>query len=151
MSGRIKRKRYISREATETEVSESDRSPRRMTSPEDPSHRPSDTGSGISCETEERVQKPPLAGDDFEVLRKMVQDYKSHRIDFSNLRRRPKFRGPRVNSGIAINAEIKRRAVERAKADPDGTGGGNLSGLIELLLWTFLGCPDDVVDRGPRQ
>ena len=148
---RIKRKPELIRKAGETEVSDLGRSPRRMTPPQDPSGLHQDTDPDISCETQQRGEKPPLAGDDFEVLRKMVQDYKSHRIDFSNLRRRPKFRGPRVNSGIAINAEIKRRAVERAKADPDGTGGGNLSGLIELLLWTFLGCPDDVVDRGPRQ
>jgi hypothetical protein len=107
-----------------------------------------DTDPDASYETAEDVDDTPLGEDDFEVLRKMVQEYKAHRIDFSNLRRRPKFKGPKVNSGIAINAEIRRRVLERAKADPDGTGGGNLSGLIELLLWTFLGCPGDVVDKG---
>ncbi len=102
-----------------------------------------------SPKAEKDVEDSPLEEDDFEVLRRMVIEYKAHRIDFSSLPRRPKFKGGKVNSGIAINAEVKRRAVERAKADPDGTGGGNLSGLIELLLWTFLGCPDDVIDKGP--
>ena len=125
--------------------------PRTLVPSNESSEFPQDTPPDPSHETPQDVENSPLAEDDFEVLRKMVLEYKAHRIDFSNLRRRPKFKGGKVNSGIAINAEIKRRAVERAKADPDGTGGGNLSGLIELLLWTFLGCPEDVIDRGPRE
>ena len=68
-------------------------------------------------------------------------------VDFTSLPRRPRFKGPRINTGITIRAEIRNRALERAKADPDERGGGNFSGLIELLLWVFLGCPEDVIDR----
>ncbi len=118
---------------------------RLMPSKESGQGNPPDT----SLKAEKDVENAPLEEDDFEVLRRMVIEYKAHRIDFSSLPRRPKFKGRKVNSGIAINAEVKRRAVERARADPDGTGGGNLSGLIELLLWTFLGCPEDVIDKGP--
>ncbi len=100
-----------------------------------------------TCGTEEGVEKTPLGEDDLETLKRIVQEFKAHRVDFTSLPRRPKLKGPRVNTGIAINAELKRRVSERAKSDPDGTGGGNLSGLIELLLWTFLGCPKDLVDR----
>lgn len=104
-----------------------------------------ESNSTIPC----RAQNPcsPLGEDDLRVLRRMVEEFKAQRVDFTSLPRRPKLRGPRVNTGISINSEIRLRALARAKADPDGTGGGNLSGLIELLLWMFLGCPEDVIDR----
>lgn len=88
--------------------------------------------------------------DDIEILKIMVREYKAHRVDFSILPRRPRFKYPRVNSGITCNAEIRRRALIKAKADPDATG-GSLSSLIELLLWKFLGCPSDVVEIGPKK
>ena len=87
----------------------------------------------------------PLDTNDLIVLKTMVDEYKSSRLDFSILPRRPRFKGGRVNTGIALNAELKNRAVEKAKSDPDNMGGGNLSGLVELLLWVFLGCPKDIV------
>lgn len=90
-----------------------------------------------------------LAPDELDVLRQMIREYKAHRLDFSVLPRRPRFKKPRVNSGITCNREIRQRALEKAKADPDGTG-GSLSGLIEMLLWKYLGSPADVVERFPR-
>lgn len=114
-------------------------SPCAVTGTEESSRFSQDTDPHIASGTKKTVKKPPLGRDDLDTLKQMVEEYKSHRLDFSNLPRRPKLKGPRVNTGIAINKEIKRRALERAKADPDGTGGGNLSGLIELLLWVFLG------------
>ena len=118
-------------------------------SPEDSPEPFQNTKPDIPCETEKSVEKSPLGEEDLDTLKRMVQEYKAHRLDFTSLPRRPRFKGPRVNTGISIRAELRKRALERAKADPDGTGGGNLSGLIELLIWVFLGSPEDVIDRGP--
>jgi len=115
-------------------------------SPENPPGPIQDTDPEVTCETGKAAQSP-LREDDLDTLKRMVEEYKAHRLDFTSLPRRPRFKGPRINTGITIRAEIKKRALERAKADPDGTGGGNLSGLIELLLWVFLGQPEDVIDR----
>ena len=120
-------------------------SPRTLSPPEDPSEQ--DTDPDTPYGTEKDAEKSPLGEDDLDTLKRMVEEYKAHRLDFTSLPRRPRFKGPRVNTGITIRAEIRKRALERAKADPDGTGGGNLSGLIELLLWVFLGQPEDVIDR----
>jgi hypothetical protein len=86
----------------------------------------------------------PLTFEELQLLKRMIREYKAQRLDFSELPRRPRFKGPRVNSGITCNAEIRRQALERVKADPVGTG-GSLSGLIEFLLWKYLGCPEHVV------
>jgi len=116
-----------------------------LSSPEDTSEQ--DTDPNIPSETERGFEKTPLGEDDLDTLKKMVEEYKAHRFDFTSLPRRPRFKGPRINTGITIRAEIRSRALARAKADPDGTGGGSLSGLIELLLWVFLGQPEDVIDK----
>lgn len=113
---------------------------------EDSSEFPQDTAPRLPCDTA-KADRSPLGDDDLDVLKRMVDEYKAHRVDFTSLPRRPRFKGPRVNTGISIHAEIRNRALQRAKADPDGTGGGNLSGLIEVLLWMFLGCPEDLIDR----
>ncbi|MBI5251575.1 MAG: hypothetical protein HY912_18955 [Desulfomonile tiedjei] len=129
----------------QNEESETVCSPCALSSAEDPSEQ--DTDPGTPCKTEKDAQKSSLGEDDLDTLKRMVEEYKAHRLDFTSLPRRPRFKGPRVNTGITIRAEIRKRALERAKADPDGTGGGNLSGLIELLLWVFLGQPEDVIDK----
>jgi hypothetical protein len=127
----------VSAESQNLQNEESDTvcSPCTASIPEDPSEQDKD------------AEKLPLAEDDLDTLKRMVEEYKAHRFGFTSLPRRPRFKGPRINTGITIRAEIRRRALERAKADPDGTGGGNLSGLIELLLWVFLGQPEDVIDK----
>ena len=91
-----------------------------------------------------------LEPEDIEILKKVAREYKAQRVDFTRLPHRPRFKYPRVNSGITCNAEIRRRALVRAKSDPEGTG-GSLSSLIELLLWKYLGCPPDVVETGPKR
>jgi len=120
-------------------------SPCAVSPPEDPSEQ--GAGPDTLCETEKGTQKSPLNEEDFDTLKRIVEEYKAHRVDFASLPRRPRFKGPRINTGITLRAEIRKRALERAKADPDGTGGGSLSGLIELLLWVFLGQPEDVIDK----
>jgi len=133
----------VSAESHNLQNEESDTvySPCTSSPPEDSSQQ--DTNPDTSCGTE----KSPLLDDDLDTLKRMVDEYKAHRLDFTSLPRRPRFKGPRINTGITIRAEIRNRALARAKADPDGTGGGNLSGLIELLLWVFLGQPEDVIDK----
>ena len=134
-------------ETAKNEGSVLDCPPCTLSSPEDSPEPLQNTDPDIPCETEKGGEKSPLGEDDLDTLKRMVEEYKSHRLNFTGLPRRPRFRGPRINTGITIRAEIRNRALARAKADPDGTGGGNLSGLIELLLWVFLGSPEDVIDR----
>jgi len=118
-----------------------------LCSPEDSPEPLQNTDPDSPCETQKGAQKSPLGEEDLDTLRRMIEEYKAHRVDFTSLPRRPRFKGPRVNTGISVRAEIRDRALERAKADPDGTGGGTLSGLIEVLLWVFLGQPEDVIDK----
>lgn len=139
----------MSAESQHTQKEKSDIS-RALSPPGHPSEQ--DTDCENQRETEKGTLKSPLHEDDLEVLKRIVEEYKAHRVDFASLPRRPKFKGPRVNTGISIHASIRQRALEQAKADPDGTGGGNLSGLIELLLWVFLKQPEDLIDRpGPEK
>lgn len=58
---------------------------------------------------------------------------------------RPVFKGDRRNSGFHINAEILRRATEKLKKDKVRTG-GSMSLLMELLLWEYIGRPQDLLE-----
>lgn len=80
-----------------------------------------------------------------EEIREILGQYKKTRVDVSSLTRRPLFKGPRINSGIRCDDVIRRRALAKAQQDSKRTG-GNLSSLIELLLWEYLGRPEDVVE-----
>jgi len=85
----------------------------------------------------------PLQSHEIETLREIIEKYRTNQLDLSG--GRPRFRKPRTNSGILLNEDIRKRALEKAKADPDATG-GSLSGLVELLLWRYIGSPSDVVE-----
>ena len=85
----------------------------------------------------------PLQSHEIETLREIIEKYHTNQFDLSG--GRPRFRKPRTNSGILLNENIRKRALEKAKADPDATG-GSLSGLVELLLWRYIGSPSDVVE-----
>jgi hypothetical protein len=54
---------------------------------------------------------------------------------------RPRFRGKSVNSSFRVNGSLVTAALAKAR-EPQHRNrtGGNLSGLIELLLWQFLDC-----------
>ena len=86
----------------------------------------------------------PLTSEELQAIREILQQYKAHEI--SNLPRRPTFKEPRSNSGFLCNEEVRKRALQKAKADPRATG-GSLSSLIELLLWRYVGSPEDVVEE----
>ncbi len=60
--------------------------------------------------------------------------------------RRPVFTGKTRNTGIRVNTEILDRAIDKAREERLKTG-GNISQLVEWLLWVYIGSPDDVVDR----
>jgi hypothetical protein len=62
--------------------------------------------------------------------------------------RRPLFVGKTKNTGVRINETILERAVEKSRRERAKTG-GNLSQLMEWLLWIYIGSPDDVVEH-PR-
>lgn len=95
---------------------------------------------------EETVQ--PLNPEELQALREILQQYQAH--DISGLPRRPAFREPRMNSGFLCNTEIRKRALQKAKEDPRATG-GSLSSLIELLLWRYIGSPEDVVKKSDSE
>lgn|GEM_PF-881724 len=61
---------------------------------------------------------------------------------------RPVFRGKRRNTGVHINEDILTRAMAEAKKDKVRTG-GSLSLLVELLLWQYIGSPDELLERPP--
>ena len=54
--------------------------------------------------------------------------------------RRPLFVGKTKNTGIRVNETILERAVEKSKRERAKTG-GNLSQLMEWLLWIYIGQP----------
>lgn len=58
---------------------------------------------------------------------------------------RPVFKGKRRNSGFHINEEILRRATKKLKKDRVRTG-GSMSLLMELLLWEYIGRPQDLLE-----
>lgn len=108
-------------------------------------------------ETADAKEKPTKSSDsdrdatnqftdgEVEEIRELLRQYKKIRVDVSSLSRRPVFKGPRTNSGIRCDDVIRRRALAKAQQDSARTG-GNLSSLIELLLWEYLGRPEDVVE-----
>jgi len=89
------------------------------------------------------INGQPLEPEELQDIREILRQYKAH--DLSGLPRRPTFKDPRINSGFVCNEEIRKRALAKAKADPRATG-GSLSSLIELLLWRFIGSPEDVIE-----
>jgi hypothetical protein len=85
--------------------------------------------------------------EDAETLQEIIQWWKNREsaaMEASD--RRPAFLGKTRNTGIRVSAEILDRAITKAKEERLKTG-GNLSQLVEWLLWIYLGRPGDVVDR----
>lgn len=90
---------------------------------------------------------PQWLVDDADTLQEIIQWWKNREsVAMEGLDRRPVFTGKTRNTGIRVSAEILDRAITKAKEERLKTG-GNLSQLVEWLLWIYLGRPDDVVDR----
>lgn len=98
-----------------------------------------------SSDSDRRSVTQQFTDEEVEEIRELLDQYKKIRVDVSSLSRRPVFKGPRTNSGIRCDDVIRRRALAKAQQDSTRTG-GNLSSLIELLLWEYLGRPEDVVE-----
>ena len=63
---------------------------------------------------------------------------------------RPYFkREPDVTKTIRLSAELVRRAEQKARYQDKARTGGHFSGLCEILLWEYLGCPDDLIEPEP--
>lgn len=80
----------------------------------------------------------------WEDLRLMLDSWRS-RKERPVLPQRPIFKGQRRNTGVHCNTEILERAAAKAKAERLETG-GSLSMLVELLLWRYIGEPEDLLD-----
>ena len=90
---------------------------------------------------------PQWLVDDAETLQEMVEWWKSREsAAMEAMERRPVFIGKTRNTGIRISEVILDRAVTKAKEEKLKTG-GNMSQLVEWLMWIYLGSPDDVVER----
>ena len=95
-------------------------------------------------------QVPPLPAwlfDEADTLRDMIAWWKSREAAAMDAaERRPVFLGKTRNTGIRINEVILGRAVAKSRQERLKTG-GNLSQLVEWLMWIYIGSPDDVVER----
>jgi len=60
------------------------------------------------------------------------------------------FSGEAKNTGVNVNLEIVKRARYKIKTDKARTG-GSLSKLVELLLWQYIGSPEDLVEKAPQE
>ncbi len=100
--------------------------------------------NGGSESSESKGTTSALDDEEMRQVRQMLNEFRKRSLTVGDLTTRPKFRNPRKNSGIRCNEEILKRATAKAK-EKDKETGGNLSSLIELLLWEFIGRPDDVV------
>lgn len=82
-----------------------------------------------------------------ETLKEIIDWWKSREsAAMEALDRRPVFIGKTRNTGIRISEAILDRAITKAKEEKLKTG-GNLSQLLEWLLWIYIGSPDDVVEH----
>lgn len=97
------------------------------------------------------TQLPQWLLDDMDNLRTLLEWWKTQGSapQLHEMERRPVFRGRTRNTGIRINCEILDRAVDKSKKEKNQTG-GNLSQLVEWLMWRYLGEPLDVVEGSER-
>jgi len=96
---------------------------------------------------------PQWLADESDTLKDMIEWWKSREsASMDAAGRRPLFIGKTKNTGIRVNETILERAVEKSKRERAKTG-GNLSQLMEWLLWIYIGSPDDVVEdpHPPKQ
>jgi len=79
-------------------------------------------------------------------LRELLQWWRRWKKDpLAHIVSRPVFKGPRKNTGVVISEALLERAMRKAKRDRARTR-GSMSGLVELLLWQYIGQPSDVLD-----
>ncbi len=88
-----------------------------------------------------------MDGAALEDLRMILEEWRNREIiPMKEIQPRPVFKGKRRNSGFHVNDEILRRAADKVKKDKVRTG-GSLSMLVELLLWQYIGSPEDLLEQ----
>lgn len=93
---------------------------------------------------------PEWLSGEADTLRDMIEWWKSREsAAMEGSVRRPVFEGKTKNSGIRVNEEIMARALHKARQEKLKTG-GNLSQLVEWLMWIYIGSPTDVVEHPPE-
>jgi hypothetical protein len=89
-----------------------------------------------------------LSGDELATLRRIIEWWSTggeatverlKGVNVESLVTKPSFPGKKVNSGIRVNEALFRAAVEKCKTSEEAPKtGGSLSGLLEVLLWSYL-------------
>lgn len=59
--------------------------------------------------------------------------------------RRPLILGKRKNTGVFVNTKILEAATEKLKTE-QGRVGTSLSQLVEILLWSYAGHPNEIIE-----
>jgi hypothetical protein len=94
-------------------------------------------------------QVPEWLLEESETLKEMIEWWKTRESAMmEGSVRRPVFAGKTRNTGIRMNAEVLDRAIHKSKQERFKTG-GNLSQLVEWLMWIYIGSPTDVLDQPP--
>jgi len=103
-------------------------------------------------EAPDTTSLPQWLLEETDTLKEMIEWWKSREAAAMEASvRRPVFLGKTRNTGIRVSEAILDRAVAKAKQERLKTG-GNLSQLVEWLMWIYLGSPDDVVEHpGPPE
>lgn len=82
-------------------------------------------------------------------LTEMFEQWKSGKAleEMDSTSPRPNIRGKkgRRNTGIAVDREVLERATKKMNRERGATG-GSLSQLVELLLWMYVGSPQDLLE-----
>ncbi len=111
------------------------------------SRKPKQPVKGTKPAHETPPSLPQWLLEETDTLKEMIEWWKSREAAAMDaLERRPAFVGMTRNTGIRVNAEILDRAIDKAREERLKTG-GNISQLVEWLLWVYIGSPDDVVER----
>jgi len=92
-------------------------------------------------------QLPRWLLDDLDNLKALLDWWKARpEATFTAPQPKPTFTGESKNTGIRINKTILDRATAQAREQRWQTG-GSLSQLVELLLWRYIGSPEDVLEQ----
>ncbi len=111
------------------------------------SRKPKQPGKSSRPTPENTTSLPQWLLEEADTLKEIVQWWKTRESAAMEASlRRPVFTGKTRNTGIRVNTEILDRAIDKAREERLKTG-GNISQLVEWLLWVYIGSPDDVVDR----
>ncbi len=111
------------------------------------SRKPKHPDKSTHPRTENATPLPQWLLEEADTLKEIVQWWKTRESAAMEASlRRPVFTGKTRNTGIRVNTEILDRAIDKAREERLKTG-GNISQLVEWLLWVYIGSPDDVVDR----